>query len=300
MEEAVQDPLDSMLMRITEMDDVEQARCRDYAVEDMLHKALFPSRDAAVLDRRFAAWNGLREEDPDLKRLAPLTVGQVWRVPLTVAQYLAEKPYRIVGVAGPSGVGKTTMARTIKECLRFVAPTARVVSVSLDDFVLSKAERIRRDIRFRAEPGSHDREAIRSTLTAVQKGVETVVVSRFDHGRDDVLPPETISGPISMLLFEGWFVGARIEGYEIIADALDYLIYLDCSLELSRTRRMLREESLRDESNGQEGFSVEDMEAFWTEVLEPGIERYVIPVKADADLVLQVSASAVVGVRTRN
>ena len=56
-------------------------------------------------------------------------------------------------------------------------------------------------------------------------------------------------------------------------------------------RRMQREDEIRRESGGRRGLSEVDMEAFWTNMLEPGIRRYVQPVAQLADLVIRFSDS---------
>jgi pantothenate kinase-related protein Tda10 len=162
--------------------------------------------------------------------------------------------------------------------------------VSLDDFYYSKAERLKRGLRFRAQPGSHDLEAAVRLLTAVRNHESLLNVPRFDHAADDSISPEQFNGPVSTLLFEGWFVGMRDHGYQPLAEQLDYLIYIDCPKQLARDRRFGREEQIRLASGGTRGLSQASMLEFWNEILEPGITRWVSPVREAANLVIQLDS----------
>ena len=193
---------------------------------------------------------------------------------------------RVVGLAGPPGCGKSTLVACIADRLRALDPAARPLTISLDDVYYSRAERTARAIRFRAVPGSHDLDSAQALLDAVRSGARRLDVPRFDHATDDCLPPERVEGPVSTLLFEGLFVGMRTEGYDVVALALDFLIYLDCPTPLARRRRLGREARLRRESGGTRGFSARDMEEFWRDVLAPGLDRWVRPIQTHADLVI--------------
>ena len=215
------------------------------------------------------------------------TVGKgAGRLAGTIAAGLVAAGHRVAGLAGPPGGGKTTLATEVAGAVRRIDSAARPLVVSLDDFYLPRAERDARGIRFRAQPGSHDLDAARTLLDAVRAGASRLTVPRFDHATDDRRSPDTVAGPAGPLLLEGLFVGLDAHGYEEIATRLDVLLYLDCPTTLARRRRLGREAGLRDASGGAQGFSEADMEAFWRDVLEPGITRWVRPIRARADLVI--------------
>jgi uridine kinase len=204
----------------------------------------------------------------------------------TLAASVVAAGHRVVGLAGPPGGGKTTLVTAMADHVRRLAPGARPLAVSLDDVYLPRAERDARGIRFRAQPGSHDLEAARALLDAVRDGATKLTVPRFDHGTDDRREPESIEGPVSPLLLEGLFVGLEAHGYDVVTERLDVLVYLDAPTVLARGRRLTRESGLREASGGLLGFSEAEMAAFWREVLEPGITRWVRPIRARADLVV--------------
>ena len=205
-----------------------------------------------------------------------------------LARHLRARGDLIVGLAGPPGCGKSTLVARVVEHLRQLDPTARPLAVSLDDVYYSRAERDARGIRFRAQPGSHDLDAARELLAAVRRGDARIEVPRFDHATDDRCAPESFAGPASMLLLEGLFVGLGAHGYEVLADGLDYLIYIDCPTALARERRLRREARLRRESAGARGLSEPLMDEFWATVLGPGIERWVRPIRETADLIVEL------------
>jgi len=169
-------------------------------------------------------------------------------------------------------------------------PDLSVLRVSFDDFYFSKRERAERGLRWRAQPGAHDLPLTLAFLEAVRRG-EPPLIPRFDHGRDDRLPSLPSQKPVDLLLFEGWLLGLRTHGYDAIADRFDSLLFLDGPIELTRQRRFAREAKLRLDSDGQRGFSAQEMENFWLEVLEPGIATWIRPIMAQADLVLSLDAS---------
>ena len=200
----------------------------------------------------------------------------------------------IVGFAGPPGCGKTTLVSAVAAEIQCRESTSRPLAVSLDDFYYSRAERDSKGIRFRAAPGSHDLDAATRLLADVRRGESRVDVPRFDHATDDRRQAEIFAGPASVVLLEGLCVGLDTHGYAVIADQLDVLVYLDCPTSLSRERRFAREAAIRRESGGVHGFSAAETEAFWTEVLEPGIAHWIRPIRARADIVVVLDAQGYV------
>jgi len=259
--------------------------------EEPLQRALFGAGGASrdVLERRLAAWLRLPSlsegRDSVWRVLRPYVV---WSYPFALAQMVLGHRGEIFGFAGPPGVGKTTLVSATAAALRALDPELRVVGVSLDDFYYSKAERSARGLKWRAQPGAHDLGAAEALLDAVRRKCEGVRAPRFDHRSDRPLPPEELRGPISVLLLEGWFVGRREDGYARISDRLDHLTFLDAPIELARRRRFARERSLRAGDGVHRGLSPREMRSFWREVLAPGTERWVRPIRDRADLVISL------------
>jgi uridine kinase len=181
--------------------------------------------------------------------LTETTIWELWRYPITIAQLFAQSNYKIVTLAGPPGSGKTTLAALCLCYLTLLDPATSVIAVSLDDFYFSKAERAARGIKWRAQPGSHDIAQAVHLLKSVSDGITNVTIPRFNHASDDQGEPEVTSRRVDKLIVEGWFVGLPDLGYQRLNDFVDLRIYVDCSVELAKSRRFRREEKIRAASN---------------------------------------------------
>ena len=123
----------------------------------------------------------------------------------------------LVGLCGPQGAGKSTLAAQVERQLQALGLSA--VALSIDDFYLTQAERskLANDIHpllaFRGPPGTHDVGLALDVIDALLNG-EPVAVPRFDKGNDDrckpALPP-LVCGPVDVVILEGWCVGARAQ-----------------------------------------------------------------------------------------
>lgn len=116
----------------------------------------------------------------------------------------------MVGLCGAQGSGKSTLAANL------VRRIAGAVTLSIDDFYLTRAERMRlaADVHplfaTRGVPGTHDVALALETFAALDRG-EAVALPRFDKALDDRVDPAL--WPIApaqcrMIIFEGWCVGA--------------------------------------------------------------------------------------------
>ncbi|HEX7114224.1 MAG TPA: hypothetical protein VF193_03755 [Steroidobacter sp.] len=137
---------------------------------------------------------------------------------LDLAARIAQRTDRdqplIVGLCGPQGSGKSTMAAALKNLLEGRGCTAAVLSI--DDFYLSRADRevLARTVHplfeTRGVPGTHDVPLLLDVLASLQReGI--VSVPRFDKAKDDRLPREQweqVQAPVKVIILEGWCVGA--------------------------------------------------------------------------------------------
>jgi D-glycerate 3-kinase len=139
----------------------------------------------------------------------------------------------VVGVTGPQGSGKSAAAGALALLLRDRG--LRTAVLSIDDLYLTLAERRRlaADVHplflTRGPPGTHD----------VALGIEVierlgqpgqVAVPRFDKATDDRRDPadwDVAEGPVDVILFEGWCVGARPQPDAALTEPIN---------ELERTR----------------------------------------------------------------
>ena len=119
----------------------------------------------------------------------------------------------IVGIGGGQGAGKSTLARALVAALGLVG--VRAAAVSLDDFYLTRAQRrslgeqVHPLLATRGVPGTHDLALLRKTIANI--GDKRVTLPRFDKAADDRLAPDqwpVLAGPLELLIFEGWCIGA--------------------------------------------------------------------------------------------
>ncbi|MGI8810520.1 MAG: hypothetical protein ACR2KK_22260 [Acidimicrobiales bacterium] len=200
-----------------------------------------------------------------------------------VVQLIRASHPRLFAISGPVGAGKSTVATAVARSLANVG--MRAVALSLDDFYLSREERERRDIAWRAAPGSHDIDLMVQTLDAIQNGSRPLILPRFDPSRDDRGTDERLDDAPDVVLFDGWIIGYDGQGYGRILPYLDWHLHLAVPTDVARERRFGRETKLREETG--RGFTPEEMEQFWDEVLGPGMDTWVPASAEHADIVVR-------------
>ena len=117
----------------------------------------------------------------------------------------------VIGISGSQGSGKSTLAALIETLLKAMLGL-RCVSLSIDDFYLTRAERqqlaesVHPLLATRGVPGTHDVSLAMDTLSALKRSGQ-VQVPRFDKAVDDRFPKEAwecVSAPVDVIILEGW------------------------------------------------------------------------------------------------
>jgi len=135
----------------------------------------------------------------------------------------------VVGVTGAQGSGKSAAAGALTLLLRDRGLRAAVLSI--DDLYLTKAERGRLAdtvhplFATRGVPGTHDVALGIEVIESLFSAGETAV-PRFDKAADDRRPHtdwDRVAGPVDMVLFEGWCVGARPQVEAALAEPINDL-----------------------------------------------------------------------------
>lgn len=155
---------------------------------------------------------------PPLEDCLP-TIRQLWLpvcLQMIATQQQLGRPL-IQGIVGAQGAGKTTLCRLLQHILTELGhPT---LSLSIDDFYKTYAERQAlqaQDPRliWRGPPGTHDVDLAISVLQQLRESPHTILsIPRFDKtahqgAGDRYGTPELTTGN-EIILFEGWFIGAR-------------------------------------------------------------------------------------------
>ena len=204
-----------------------------------------------------------------------------------VVQLIRASRPRVFAISGPVGAGKSTIAGAVSRSLAGVG--VRAVALSLDDFYLSRAERDRRGIAWRAAPGSHDLDLMVQTLAAIHDGSSPLLLPRFDQSLDDRTGDERLDDSPDVVLFDGWIIGYDGDGYDRILPYLDWHLHLEVPKDVARRRRFDRETKLREQTG--RAFSPDEMQRFWDEVLGPGIDTWVTVTAEHADIVVRFTES---------
>ena len=122
-----------------------------------------------------------------------------------------------IGVNGAQGTGKSTLADFVRLALELGA-NWRIAVLSIDDFYLTRSERkklgehVHPLLETRGVPGTHDMQILAACIEELKTlaSGNSLALPRFDKSRDDRADPDTwplISGPINLIILEGWCVG---------------------------------------------------------------------------------------------
>jgi len=136
----------------------------------------------------------------DFRQLAALLV-----------DYWIEGDYRLIGIGGGQGSGKSTLCRLIASAFKHVGE--KVAVLGIDDFYLPTNERLRLAsevhplMATRGPPGTHDVDKLLKNIDMLIDG-GSVRVPVFDKAKDDRVGNRRIDGPITRVIVEGWCVGA--------------------------------------------------------------------------------------------
>lgn len=139
----------------------------------------------------------------------------------------------IFGINGGQGSGKSTAAAFLKDAL-FAAHGLRAVVLSLDDFYLPRAdrERLAREVHplfaTRGVPGTHDVQLGIDTLDRLRdlRNGASLALPQFSKADDDRMPASrwpSVTGPVDILLFEGWCVGTPPQSSAELAEPINDL-----------------------------------------------------------------------------
>ena len=208
----------------------------------------------------------------------------------------------VVGVAGSVAVGKSTIARLLRELMSRWPGTPRVELVTTDGFLYSNAELERRGLMERKGfPESYDRRALIEFLTAVKSGVPEVRAPFYSHMRYDIIPDaHVVVRRPDVVIVEGLNVlqPPPAPNDVAVSDLFDFSVFVDADTSHIENWYVSRFLALRQGAftNPSSYFNVfahlTDDEAraaalgYWNDINMPNLVENVMPTKHRASLVL--------------
>lgn len=212
----------------------------------------------------------------------------------------------VIGIAGSVAVGKSTVARILRDLLARWPETPNVELVTTDGFLYPNAELERRGIAHRKGfPESYDRRALLRFVSQVKSGMPEVKAPHYSHLIYDILPDEfTVVRQPDILIVEGLNVlqPASNEHPLAVSDLFDFSVYVDArtdDIEKWFTQRFLRlrDSAFSDPDSFFKQFATlndEQARAFahevWTSINQPNLVDNIRPTRARAMLVLRKEA----------
>ena len=251
----------------------------------------------------------VREVYLPLSRLLSTYAENTKRLGAETADFLGEPdsttPF-VVAVAGSVAVGKSTIARLLRELMSRWPGTPRVELVTTDGFLYPNAELERRGIMDRKGfPESYDRRALVRFLMDVKSGAPEARAPFYSHVRYDIMPDAqvTVRRP-DVVIVEGLNVLSPPPSPNDVAvsELFDFSIYVDADIDDISSWFVSRFLTLRQSAfNNPNSFftnfaRLSDDEAvdaalgFWNDINLPNLRENVEPTMHRATLILKKDA----------
>lgn len=213
----------------------------------------------------------------------------------------------VIGVAGSVAVGKSSLARLLRELMSRWPGTPRVDLVTTDGFLYPNAELVARGIMNRKGfPESYDRRGLLRFLAAVKSGAPEVAAPVYSHVTYDIVPGKTqmVCAP-DVLILEGLnvlappLIASGSKNSLAVSDFFDFSIYLHArpaDIEqwyLSRFRQLRTTAFKQPDSFFREIAAWSDEQAesharqIWREVNLKNLQENVAPTRSRATLILE-------------
>jgi uridine kinase len=178
-------------------------------------------------------------------------------------------PY-LIGIAGPSGSGKSELSRRLAK--RLNAPVISMDSYYKELGHLSLAERA--EVNF-DEPASIDEVLLRQHLGALRDG-RTVEIPHYDFAAHTRTAQTERLVPGQVVILEGLFTLY----WEELRRLFQTMVYVDLEDEACFARRLARDVRER-------GRTAESVQWQYETTVRPMAETYILPTKRHADVVIR-------------
>ncbi len=150
---------------------------------------------------------------------------EILRHPPEIATWLSQRPEaRIVGIVGPPGSGKTSVAQ---ELTKYLTVTHCVVPMDGFHYPQETLRAMGRRDRMGA-PDTFDTKALAHLLARVSERLEPVVFPEFDRTIEEPIPGSiTVMPEDELVILEGNYLLVDDADWALIGELLDLCVYVD-------------------------------------------------------------------------
>jgi len=241
-----------------------------------------------------------------LSRLLNLYAAEAGALHRATSEFLGERAKQtpfIIGVAGSVAVGKSTVARLLRELLARWPGTPSVELITTDGFLHPNAELERRGLMERKGfPESYDRLALLKFVADIKSGAELATAPVYSHLIYDIVPGAKVEiRRPDVLIVEGLNVLQPAgPGQDVaLSDFFDIKIYVDADTEnitewfLNRFYKLRESAFTNPESYFHRyaempvGQALERAKEIWQTINLPNLVENILPTRARATLVLR-------------
>ncbi|MBU2595666.1 uridine kinase [Patescibacteria group bacterium] len=188
------------------------------------------------------------------------------------------KPYPfVIGITGGSGAGKTFVLDSLKEIFG-----EKITVISQDNYY-KVFRRLKKERWLRAvydEPAAFDNKELAHDLKDLING-KTVQIPVYDFKTHSRLKEEIKVKPTTIIILEGIFTF----NIKKLRDLMDYKVFLFADGDVRLSRRLVRDIKER----GQTVETIARTIDWYLNVVKPRQERYIVPMKKYADLVINTN-----------
>ena len=177
----------------------------------------------------------------------------------------------VIGIAGGTGSGKTTITNQVKERLG-----ADVTVITHDNYYRAHHEMTyeERTLLNYDHPDSYETELLVEHLAALRRG-ESVEVPVYDFSIYDRTDQTFTVSPSRVIIVEGIVIFAHPE----LRELMDVKVFVDCDADVRILRRIMRDVKER-------GRSLESVVNQYLSTVKPMHEAFVEPSKRYADIII--------------
>ena len=185
----------------------------------------------------------------------------------------------VIGIAGGTGSGKTTITNQIKERLG-----ADVTVITHDNYYNAQHEMTleERSLVNYDHPDAYETSLLIEHLAALRRG-ETVEVPVYDFSISDRTDQTTTVAPSRVIIVEGILIFVDKE----LRDLMDVKVFVDADADVRILRRILRDVEER-------GRSLESVVNQYLTTVKPMHELFVEPSKKYADVIIPTGGQNIV------